>query len=343
MKGKNDMKNPNGYGTVVKLSGNRRNPFAVRKTIGWNEKGHPIYQTIGYYPTRQAGMIALAEYNRCPYDVDATKITMKELFEKWSERSFGKMSKSSASSLKSAFKHCSSIENMKYKDIRSYHMQDCIDNCGCGYSTQWAIKNLFGHLDKFAMELDVINKMYSPLTTAESVPETKKQPFTDEEVQLIWNTKDEWIDSVLFLLYTGYRIGEMLSLKTENVNLTENTIKGGLKTKAGKDRIIPIHSKILPIVKKRAKEGNEYLFSYNQKKIAPSQYYVFWNNIMELCGISHTPHECRHTFRSRLDSAGANKVCIDLMMGHKSKDVGERVYTHKTIEELKDTIELIKN
>lgn len=343
MKGKNDMKNPNGYGTVVKLSGNRRNPFAVRKTIGWNEKGHPIYQTIGYYPTRQSGMIALAEYNRCPYDVDATKITLKELFEKWSERSFGKMSKSSASSLKSAFKHCSAIENMKYKDIRSYQMQDCIDNCGCGYSTQWAIKNLFGHLDKFAMELDVINKMYSPMTTAESVPETKKKPFTDEEVQLIWDTKDEWIDSVLFLLYTGYRIGEMLSLKTENVNLEENTIKGGLKTRAGKDRIIPIHSKIIPIIQKRVQEGNEYLFSYNQKKIAPSQYYMFWNNIMTKCSISHTPHECRHTFRSRLDSAGANKVCIDLMMGHKSKEVGERIYTHKTIEELKTAIELIKN
>jgi hypothetical protein len=44
-----------------------------------------------------------------------------------------------------------------------------------------------------------------------------------------------------------------------------------------------------------------------------------------------------------LDSAGANKVCIDLMMGHKSKEVGERIYTHKTIEELKAAIELIKN
>ena len=42
------MKNPNGYGSVVKLSGRRRNPFAVRKTIGFNEKGHPIYKTIGY-------------------------------------------------------------------------------------------------------------------------------------------------------------------------------------------------------------------------------------------------------------------------------------------------------
>jgi integrase len=72
-----------------------------------------------------------------------------------------------------------------------------------------------------------------------------------------------------------------------------------------------------------------------------TKYYEFWNTIMEQLGMEHTPHECRHTFRSRLDSAGANKVCIDLMMGHKSKEVGERIYTHKTIEELKEAIELI--
>ena len=50
------MKNPNGYGTVVKLSGNRRKPYAVRKTIGFNEKGHPIYLPIGYTETREEGM-----------------------------------------------------------------------------------------------------------------------------------------------------------------------------------------------------------------------------------------------------------------------------------------------
>ncbi|GHV41641.1 hypothetical protein FACS189490_08950 [Clostridia bacterium] len=62
---------------------------------------------------------------------------------------------------------------------------------------------------------------------------------------------------------------------------------------------------------------------------------------MERIGATHTVHETRHTFRSRLDSAGANKRCIDLIMGHKSLDVGERVYTHKTIEELKIAVELI--
>ena len=59
---------------------------------------------------------------------------------------------------------------------------------------------------------------------------------------------------------------------------------------------------------------------------------------METHGMNHTPHECRHTFRSLLDSAGANKKCIDLMMGHTSKDVGERIYTHKTLDELRDAL-----
>ena len=62
---------------------------------------------------------------------------------------------------------------------------------------------------------------------------------------------------------------------------------------------------------------------------------------MDYLGIEKTPHECRHTFESRLDSAGANRKCIDLMMGHKSKDVGNRVYNHKTIQDLKIAIELV--
>ena len=79
------MKNPNGYGSVVKLSGNRRNPFVVRKTVGYNEKAYPIYDVIAYCKTREEGNIILAEYNKNPYDIDAAKITMQELFAKFKE------------------------------------------------------------------------------------------------------------------------------------------------------------------------------------------------------------------------------------------------------------------
>lgn len=336
------MKNPNGYGSVVKLSGNRRRPYCARKTQGWNEKGHPIYLIIGYYTNRQEAMIALADYNRNPFDINLSKITMKELFEKWSARDFQKMSKSAVTSHKSAFKHCKWLYNLPYKDIKAYQMQEVIDSCGLGYSTQGAIKNLFGQLDKYAMELDVISKMNSALISAAPIPPSSKQPFSEDEVQAVWNiSNQEWVDTVLFLLYTGFRISEMLTLESDNVDLEQMTMKGGIKTKAGKDRLVPIHPKIEPFVRKHKAEGYKYLFTYNGKKISSSHYYLLWNSIMKQLSMTHTPHECRHTFRSRLDSAGANKVCIDLMMGHKSKDVGERIYTHKTLEELKNTIILL--
>ena len=134
---------------------------------------------------------------------------------------------------------------------------------------------------------------------------------------------------------------ELLGLKKADVDLEAGTLKGGIQTAAGKNRIVPIHNRILPFIRKRMAEPGEYLFSFEGRKLSQTKYYDFWDEIMEQTGMRHTPHECRHTLRSRLDSAEANKVCIDLIMGHKSKDVGERVYTHKTIQELKDTIALL--
>lgn len=80
------MRNPNGYGTVAKLSGQRRRPYIVKKTVGWNEKRQPIYDIIGYAETREAGNIMLAEYNRDPWDVDRAKITLQQLFDLWKEK-----------------------------------------------------------------------------------------------------------------------------------------------------------------------------------------------------------------------------------------------------------------
>lgn len=340
------MKLPNGYGSVTKLSGNRRNPFMVRKTIGWNEKGYPIYQPIGYTKTREDGLIMLAQYNNDPWNIDAHKMTLQDLYDLWFEKKLPKLSESLQGSLKAAFKHCSKIKNMRYREIRAVHMQDCIDNCNRGYSTQGAIKNLFGHLDNFALEIDVINKSYAQLITSAPIPETTKDRLSDDQIDQIWNLyesgKYPWCDSILVFIYSGFRISELLDLKCENIDLENRTFIGGTKTKAGKNRIVPIHSLIYDIVKKRKDEGNTYLFSFNGKHTSKTTYYAIWYEIMNQLGEHRTPHECRHTFRSLLDSAGANKKCIDMMMGHKSKDVGERRYTHKTIEELRDAIELIK-
>lgn len=73
------MRLPNGYGSVVKMSGKRRKPYMVRKTIGWHldeTKGRQIqdFQIIGYAETRAEGLRMLAEYNQNPYDVNVAKL-----------------------------------------------------------------------------------------------------------------------------------------------------------------------------------------------------------------------------------------------------------------------------
>ena len=126
--------------------------------------------------------------------------------------------------------------------------------------------------------------------------------FCDDEINCLWNHQNEpWVDSVLILIYSGWRISELLNLKTADIDLQLGTMTGGTKTKAGKGRIVPIHSLIRLFVERRMDEGGEYLFNYNGKKCSETKYRKFWKNIMDSLGIEKSPHECRHTFESLLD------------------------------------------
>jgi len=196
------MRNPNGYGSVVKLSGNRRRPYCVRKTKERDVRGYPVYVVLGYYKTRQEGMIALAEYNRDPYDVDLAKITMKELYDKWlaRETSKNRLSKASIAAAKTSFGYCAALHNTAYKKIKAYQMQETIDGCGKGYATQGAIKTFWKNLDLFALELEVIIKKNSELTTSATILPTSKQPFTEDEINILWSHSTEpWVDTVLII------------------------------------------------------------------------------------------------------------------------------------------------
>ena len=332
------MKLPNHFGTVTKLSGNRRRPWIIKE--GTSGRQRPI----GYAATKEEALVILAQYNKSPWDIDNAKITLQELFNLWKEKKADKLGTSNRSSLTSAYKHCATLANLPYKNIKAYQMQDTIDECGCGYSTQAAVKNLWGHLDRFALELDIIERRYSELLTSAPVPPTSRQVFTDEEVARLWENQNmPWVDTILIFLYSGWRISELLALKPTDVDLAAGTMKGGTKTAAGKGRIVPIHSKIRPIIEDRFSESAPRLICFEEKAVSQGKYREFWTGIMDTLQMNHVPHECRHTFESRLDAAGGNRRCIDLLMGHVSKDTGNRVYNHKTIDQLRETVELIKN
>lgn len=343
------MRLPNGYGSIYKLSGKRRRPFIVRKTIGWeivDGKLKQKYQTIGYYETRPSAIQALSDFNSNPYLIEVSTITFSEVFEKWSEKKFKKISRSNINGYNAAYKLSESLHNMRFIDVKTSHLQDIIDNCEKGYGTKRKIKVLFNQLFKYAMENDIVIKDYSKFVDiGENDSESDRKPFTDAEIKLLWDNVDrmDYIDTVLIMIYTGLRPGELVLIETTNIDIENRIMKGGIKTKAGKNRIVPINKKIIPFISKRIIEGNEFLIANDEGKAM--SYFTYYDCkfkvMMEQLRLEHKPHDCRHTFATLMDNAGANKLCIKRIMGHASADITDKVYTHKDIEELKKAIDLI--
>src|SRR5699024_6041804 len=150
------MKLPNGYGSIFKLSGNRRKPFAVRITTGWSDKGKQEYEYLGYYESRRKAMIALDECNDNPLDLSQGKLTFKQIYDrlvkhKWPD---GPTKKQRPNFLgyQSAFNWSESIHDKPFIDIKKKHLQKVIDDCDQSHATRLKIRVLFRGMYKYAME-----------------------------------------------------------------------------------------------------------------------------------------------------------------------------------------------
>lgn len=344
------MKLPNGYGTVYKLSGKRRKPFVAKRTIGWEivgEKAKQKYMVIGYYEKREEALIALSEYNSNPYDIEKSKITFEELYEKWSKSHFPKVSKQAITNYTVAHKYCSSLYNLSFKDIKTAHCQAAIDNSHKAFPTRKLIKTLLNQLYDYAIQNDIVDKKYSSFVDiGKNEGKLNRKPFSQKEIQILFENekKLDYVDTIIILIYTGLRIGELLTIKKENVFIDKKYMIGGIKTEAGKNRIIPLHEKIIPYIQKWYSKSSTWLIT--NSKDEQMQYSNYkrekFDNIMEQLNMKHNPHDTRHTFASLMDTAGANKLCIKRIMGHSSQDITDKVYTHKDISELIEAVSLLQ-
>lgn len=344
------VRNPNGYGSILKLSGNRRKPFGVRLTNGWDDEGKQLYKYLGYYKTRPEAMIALAEYNKNPYDLDSGKITFKELYEKFSEDKYPKLSKSNINGYKAAYKACESLYDMRFIDLRKSHLQGVVDSCGKNYPTLRKIRVFFNQMFKYAMENDLVSKDYSDYVEIlhhKKEDDNKRKPFSDTEIKKLWDNveRNEYVQIVLMLIYSGVRISELLDLKKENVYMDEryfDVIES--KTDAG-IRKVPISKRTLPFFQSwMNKNGSDYLLSTpdGEHFLYRNYYDAYWKPFMEQTGMAHRPHDTRHTTISMLAAKNVNQTIIKRIVGHSgAMSLTERVYTHFEIKQLLDAIDLL--
>lgn len=347
------MKRPNGYGTVTKLSGARRKPYAARVSAH-DRKGKIVQKYLGYYETQREAWDALEAY-RAKASVKAAPapenlgITLQEVYDLWSVRKYEKAGRSSILGYQASWKRVSVLSSMPIRSIGIDQWQQIIDEDERRSLSKSSINNdsiLIRALNKYAMERDWIMKDYSQFIRLPSVgAKFEKGAFTDLEVAEIArlaNEGDPGAAAALVLCYTGFRINEFLSLTRFSYDPHEKTLCGGSKTKAGKDRVIPVHPRILPIIQKWYAQGGERLFLWEGKTISTDSFHKrLFTPLMKKIGREKaTPHWCRHTFASRLHSFGADELCIKRLMGHSDGNVTEH-YTHTTISELREAINKI--
>ena len=341
------MKNSNGYGSISKLSGKRRRPFIVRITTGFDINGRQIMKVLGYYHTQAEAIKALANYNDNPYDINLNDITLKEILDRFMENKKGKVEKSSLKSYKVWYNYLRPLYSKRMKDIRTFELQNFINSLShLSTGSLKLVKSFIRMLFKDAMEMDIISKDYSEYV---KLPKYKKvierKIFTEGETALLWDNIKilDYADAILILIYTGMRINELLKLKKKNVNLENNTITGGSKTDAGKNRIIPIHPKILPLIIERMENETDYLIP-NKKGTNYYEYNNFRQNefvkIMEQLGMEHTIHDTRHTFATMISDVSDNENAITGIIGHTNINMTKK-YTHTNIEKMRKEMEKI--
>lgn len=350
------MKLPNGYGSVYRLSGNRRKPWAVRITVSRKEdkegKIHWKYKYLGYYESQSEALIALAHYNENPYDMDANKTTFAEVYEKWSAEHYPKISKSNINGYNASYKLCGPLYSMRFNDIKKSHLQGVVDNCGKNYPTLRKLKVLFTVMYKFALENDICSKDYSQYVDIAQYKDQNpnaynRKPFSSAEIETVWKWKDanEYVSVILMLIYSGCRISELLDLKKEDVNIGERWFDiTKSKTKSG-IRKTPIAKKVLPFFEYWYNKNDcEYLISTPDAKhfIYRNYYDSYWKPLIDQMGMpTHRPHDTRHTCISLLTAVRVDDKIIKKIVGHKGQSVTEIVYTHFEIQQLIDAIDLI--
>lgn len=152
--------------------------------------------------------------------------------------------------------------------------------------------------------------------------------------------------AILEMFYsTGIRVSELVKIKLNDVELSENRIK--IEGKGNKERYVLygniLKEKMLKYVKEGRKEllqekQNKYLFlNKNGEKLTERGVRVIIDNILKKAGekIHISPHMLRHTFATHMLNEGADLKIVQELLGHENLSTTQ-IYTHVSNERLKN-------
>lgn len=366
---------PNNTGTVVKLSGKRRNPYCARVMSDERDiiTGKKKQVCIGTFATREEALNALSIYslkksssitneearNLAPdlYDRIQEKTqkrvpTFYEIYQILDDEEFSKLSKSARNGYSSWIKRFENIHNRQINTITLADLQFIFDNDGAANGTQAHMKVLCSKIFEYAVIHQFISRDFdytSYIRIAEFKQSTKHYPFTVDEVKKLQSVDTSEAHILLIYIYTGLRAGELLHISRDNIHIDEKCdddgterlisyIVTGSKTAAGKNRIVPIHNDIKQFVIDELLKPD--------KRLIDCTYASLNNTILATANgylkATHTMHDTRQTFASLCQLSKVDVYARKKILGHKLKDITFDIYTTASKNKLWTEINKIK-
>lgn len=245
---------------------------------------------------------------------------------------------------RTGFNLWSDVHDIRFRSVTTKMLQDCLTKHGTmSKSSVGKMVTILKKMYKYALAHQITDTDLSKYLFSEHTDEKKyvHTIFTDDEIKMLWKRSDyEGAAVMLIMIFTGVRVSEFLQLRTKNIHLDERYMVGGLKTEAGRNRVIPIHKKIVPLIRRFYNPDSEYLFPSTAGNAMLYSHFRTnkWDVYNKELGLSHLSHDCRHTTATKLEQYGVSDLHRKLILGHSLRDV-TAIYTHVSLEALIEDID----
>lgn len=323
-----------GTGSVYKLSGDRKRPYYAM----YNGKS-----TGRTYATKQEAAAAL-DAMIATTRPDLFSVTLEDVYQAWSEVAYRDMGESSKRGYKLSWQYVpEQLRKRTAREVRTDDFQAVVDDLqrnGKSDSTANHLKFLYSQLCKWMMQRDLIATNYATFIKVQKTEHRAIETFTVAEVAKInavastGNREDRMTQAAMLtmiFLFTGLRISELFELKREDVHLESAPpyLQGGLKTQAGRNRIVPVYQRIQPYVAFFASraEGPLLISGYAGRKTANGWRAKDYADLLGHLGIPYkVPHNTRKTMATHAAQAGMDQIAMLKLMGWTDIAVGNQYY-----------------
>lgn len=322
-----------GTGSVYKVSGNRKHPYYA--VLGGISTGR-------MYATRREAEAAL-EAMRSAVQPELFSYSLEDCYNAWSAVAYRDMGRSSRRGYELSWRYIPEPLRRKFaRDVRTDDLQKVIDGLqarGLSDSTANHVKFLYSKLCQWMMQRDLITKNYAAFLTVQRTEHRPINTFTAEEVAqinaLANGDPDERLTQTamltMILLFTGMRISELFTLPAASVHLDESVpyLQGGIKTQAGRNRIIPIHRRIFPFLQFfRAQATGPLLVSGFHGNKRPDGWRARdYARMLDALEIPYkVPHNTRKTMATHAAQEGIDRIALAKLMGWSDLAVGNKYY-----------------